>query len=259
MNPATYRFCSGIIPFCYFNQAIYFLLGKSKRNNRLTTFSGKNEYLELDPCITAAREGYEETLGCILDRSAILERVRRCEEDHILYSTTPRGMPCFTYLIEIPYRRNYVVSFHRTREFLLTMGIRTFALQEMTDIKWLCAQTMFQRVRRTWENNGILRCPDQWQKIMALVRVPPEAALTDWRRTEDPSDDEIELHDDAVYAAKSAAPAGDTISPSETTIPCSELNGSMSSVLIGGVDSRTGISGGARSTMASANSGMEAV
>ena len=56
-----YKYCAGILPFCYFNHSLYFLLGKSKRNNRLITFSGKNDELESDPRETAAREGYEET------------------------------------------------------------------------------------------------------------------------------------------------------------------------------------------------------
>tara|TARA_Y100001936_G_scaffold235582_1_gene263960 strand:+ start:954 stop:1562 length:609 start_codon:yes stop_codon:yes gene_type:complete len=190
-----YKYCAGILPFCYFNHSLYFLLGKSKRNNRLITFSGKNDELESDPRETAAREGYEETLGCLLDKSSILEAVKRC--DRILVSTTPRGMPCYTYVIEVPFRRYYTTSFNKTREFLHCMGInKMYHLQEMTDIKWLCSNTMFTKVRKTWERNGILKDNDQWEKLIFLVK-SSQAVSSGWRRIEesdcDDDDDQDEI------------------------------------------------------------------
>lgn len=194
-----YRYCSGILPYTYFNQSIYYLLGKSKRNNRLTTFSGKNDDLESNPADTAAREGYEETLGCILDKAALLERINRCDEQKIIFSATPRGMPCYTYLIEVPFRKHYTLTFHKTKEFLMSMGIRSYALQEMTDIKWVCAKTMFTRIRKTWERSGILRDEQQWNKILTLVKTtdcePISISANSWRRDDsvdsfDPTDDE---------------------------------------------------------------------
>eukprot|EP00965_Chrysotila_dentata_P205149 6182783-Pleurochrysis_carterae.AAC.1 len=136
---STYKYCAGILPYRYFNDELYFFLGKSKRTNQLCTFSGKNDAHETRPTITATREGYEETLGCMLDKATILDKVRRCDSRRVVYSETPRGMPCYTYLIEVPFKRHYVISFHLTRNFLNTLGIRSYALQEMTDVKWVCA------------------------------------------------------------------------------------------------------------------------
>lgn len=181
---ATYKYCSGILPYCYYNNSLYFLLGKSKRNNRLITFSGKNDDIEDDPCETAAREGYEETLGCILDKSSMLEKVRKCER--ILVSRTPRGMPCYTYVIEIPFRKHYSVSFSKTRDFLYCMGInKMYHLQEMTDIKWLCASTMFTKLRKGWERNGILKEQEEWDKLLSLVKTQSDGQ---WRKGLDESD-----------------------------------------------------------------------
>lgn len=182
---ATYKYCSGILPYCYYNNSLYFLLGKSKRNNRLITFSGKNDELEDDPRETAAREGYEETLGCILDKSSILEKVKKC--DRILVSKTPRGMPCYTYVIEIPFRKHYSVSFGKTRDFLYCMGInKMYHLQEMTDIKWLCANTMFTKLRKGWERNGILKDQEEWDKLLSLLRTQSDGQQ--WRKALDESD-----------------------------------------------------------------------
>lgn len=175
----SYKYCAGILPYCYYNNALYFLLGKSKRNNRLITFSGKNDELEDDPCETAAREGYEETLGCVLDRASILERVRRCQR--VLVSKTPRGMPCYTYVIEIPFRKHYITCFGKTREFLCSMGIhKMYHIQEMTDIKWICANTMFTKLRKSWERNHILDSDMEWEKLLTLVKTQSDCSC--WRR-----------------------------------------------------------------------------
>lgn len=182
---ATYKYCSGILPYCYYNKSLYFLLGKSKRNNRLITFSGKNDELEDDPRETAAREGYEETLGCILDKASILDKVKTC--DRILLSKTPRGMPCYTYVIEIPFRKHYSVSFGKTRDFLYCMGInKMYHLQEMTDIKWLCANTMFTKLRKGWEKNCILKEQAEWDKLLSLVKIQSDGQQ--WRKPLDESD-----------------------------------------------------------------------
>jgi hypothetical protein len=178
---AKYKYCAGILPYCYYNDCLYFLLGKSKRNNRLITFSGKNDELEDDPCETAAREGYEETLGCILDKNTILEKVKNCNK--ILISKTPRGMPCYTYVIEIPYRRHYSICFRKTREFLYSMGFsKMYHLQEMIDIKWICEYTMFTKLRKGWEKNGLLQSNDEWKKLLTLVRM--QRSNGNWRNEE---------------------------------------------------------------------------
>lgn len=189
---ATYKYCAGILPYCYYNNCLYFLLGKSKKNNRLITFSGKNDEIEDDPCETAAREGYEETLGCILDKYTILEKVKKC--DRILKSKTPRGMPCYTYVIEIPFKRHYSVCFGKTREFLYCMGMnKMYHLQEMIDIKWLCANTMFTKLRKGWEKNGMLRDEEEWNKLLSLVKTQNDGS---WRKIEESDaeeDDDIML------------------------------------------------------------------
>eukprot|EP00965_Chrysotila_dentata_P007117 232219-Pleurochrysis_carterae.AAC.1 len=67
--------------------------------------------------ITAIREGYDETLGCMLDKATILEKVRKCDSRWVAYSQTPCGMQCYTYLIEEPFKRHYVTSLRQTLNF----------------------------------------------------------------------------------------------------------------------------------------------
>ena len=207
-----YRYCSGILPFTYFNQSVYFLLGKSKRNNRLTTFSGKNDDLETEPSETAAREGYEETLGCLMDKMDLLDRISKCKEDKIIHSFTPRGMPCFTFLVEVPFRKHYILTFHRTKDFITTMGIRSYQLQEMSDIKWVCAKTMFTKIRKVWERNSILSCDSEWKKMHNLVKTENTSPIDSWRRDDTrgaldsyPTDDDEDVGYEDVHPSSSSS------------------------------------------------------
>lgn len=195
-NTSPYRYCAGVLPYTYFNSTIYFLLGKSRRNSRLTTFSGKNDEYDFDQSDTAARECYEETLGCIMERSMLLDRVKKCNASSILNSTTPRGMPCYTYVIEVPYRKYYAVSFHKTRDFLQSLNVKSYALQEMVDIKWVCARSMFTKIRKQWEKHGMLTDSEEWTKLMSIAKYEYTAPET-WRRfVTDTTTSDIEIEDE---------------------------------------------------------------
>lgn len=194
MAGADYQYCAGILPYCFFNQSLYFLLGKSKRTGRLVTFSGKNEAREDDPCVTACREGYEETLG-IIEHALLLKKVRSCTPQQTLRSQTPRGKPCYTYIIEIPYKKYYTSSFQITRDLLRSMNINVASLNEMSDIKWVCANTMFTKIRASWQMNGMLKSHDEWSKLTGLQKLHGP-----WRRADD-------ARADAPPAAADAPPA----------------------------------------------------
>ena len=184
-----YKYCAGVLPFTRYNGTIYFLLGKSRRNNRLTTFSGKNDVLDRSTAETAARECYEETLGAVMDRQAWFERTRKCE--FIITSQTPRGMPCYTFVIEVPYRKLYTTVFHKTRDFLISSNIRSHALLEMTDVKFVCAYSMCTKVKRQWERNGVLTDAAEWQRIMDLCDLSDtEDRCAAWRKDVSEDDEE---------------------------------------------------------------------
>ena len=169
-----YKYCSGVLPFCYYNKSVFFLLGRSRRNNRLVTFSGKNDLIEDDPCETAARECYEETLGCLMDKKSLVDKIVKCKDSSILPSRTPRGMPCYTFLVEVPFKKHYVLTFHKTKSFINSINIKEHSLMEMTDIKWICAKSMTTKIKRLWQKSGILLDESQWDKIDSLstTRVP---------------------------------------------------------------------------------------
>ena len=110
-----YEFCSGTLPYAYFNNSIYVLLGKNKRG-RLVTFSGKNEGTE-GTQDTAAREMYEETCGIIMSKQETLHAINS-NQTILLDSKTPSGKRCYIYMIQIPYRKWYTLAFCRVQALL---------------------------------------------------------------------------------------------------------------------------------------------
>lgn len=182
---SNYDYCSGVLPYSTFNNATYFLLGKSRRHSRLVSFSGKNDPSDKDEYETAAREFHEESLGAIFPRAATLERVRNAPV--VLKSKTPRGKPCTTFVLPIPHHRSYITVFHKTRRFLAEMRMRRYELCEMSDIKWVCARSLFTRIRRQWEEHGKLHEPSEWDRLMRFFNFSfLEDVSQTWRRVAAP-------------------------------------------------------------------------
>ena len=190
--PIEYDYCAGVLPYTNFNNNVYFLLGKSRRNGRLVTFSGKNSDFDNSQIDTAAREFFEETLGSIMDRATMLNLLTRCTT--MISSRTPRGQPCYTYAVEIPFRKNYVMCFSKTRAFLEAIQMRGPEYLEMCDMKWVCARSMLTKIRKQWEKAGTLSSPQEWAKIEALCRVTNCTTLQ-WRVHEAAAPD-TDLDDD---------------------------------------------------------------
>ena len=188
MPIADYDFCAGVLPYTTFNNNVYFLLGKSRRSGRLITFSGKNSEFEASHVDTAAREFFEETLGSVLDRNTMTSMLHRCET--VLESKTPRGQPCYTYVVEIPFRKHYAQCFAKTRNFLEAINMRGPEYLEMVDIKWVCARSMMTKIRKQWEKFGTLTSMNEWSKLERLCNISG-ADTSNWRTAVQDDDDSL--------------------------------------------------------------------
>ena len=186
-----YLYAAGVLPYTLFNNNVYFLLGKSRRNGRLTTFCGKNDQFDREHKDTAAREFYEETLGAVMDRGTMREHLKtKCSIT--LNSFTPRRMPCYTFVVEIPFRRHYITCFNKTCSFLETINLRSPEYLEMCDIKWVCARSVLTRVRRQWERLGTLSDDAEWRKLENLCALHTTDDVTSWRQTPSISDEDAD-------------------------------------------------------------------
>ena len=104
------------------DQTPYFFLGKDWEN-KWSNFGGVCEASDkFDTEITASRETWEETLGCII-----------CK--------TPSGNPYYMYVVKIPFNNNYRYTFLSTKKFISKINIDKKFL-EINDVKWVSYQTL---------------------------------------------------------------------------------------------------------------------
>lgn len=116
----------------------YFLLGKDF-DNKWTDFGGGSEISDkFDTEITAARETWEETLGCVGDFDTIRNSLRNCK---YIVSVTPSGKPYYMYIVRIPFTQTYKDKFTCTKKFISRISIDKKFL-EINDIKWVSTDTI---------------------------------------------------------------------------------------------------------------------
>lgn len=119
----------------------YFLLGKD-RDNKWSNFGGRCELTDKsDFEITAAREAWEETLGCVYDYTEMKHIIKNRGNKHFL-SKTPSGYPYYMYIIKIPFNTNYREKFSCTKKFLNNIHDIDYKFQEINDIKWVSIDTI---------------------------------------------------------------------------------------------------------------------
>jgi hypothetical protein len=121
-------------------QAPYFFLGKDW-DNKWSNFGGACEVADRsDPEITAARESWEETLGCIEDQDLIKNTLGRYNTQCIKCKT-PSGYPYYMYLVKVPFNTNYRHRFLSTKKFISKVNIDRKFL-EINDVKWVSYETI---------------------------------------------------------------------------------------------------------------------
>ena len=118
---------------------VYFLLGKNY-DNKWADFGGKAELSDkCDTFITASREAWEETIGCIYDYETLRHKIRN--SNNIIISKTQSGKPYFMYVLYIPYSNSYREKFLSTKKFISKINIDPKFL-EISDIKWVSLETI---------------------------------------------------------------------------------------------------------------------
>lgn len=178
--------CSGVIPYCLYGNACYFLLGKT-RTGKLLTYTGKSEldrekagFFEA-PVVTAAREFFEESLGSIISYTQCLEACKACDKEKVLVSSTPKNTVCYTFLIEVAYRRHYSSMFLKVKSFLEFMKLNGHQLNEFCEIKGVCFDTLNTKIRYAWWSSGMITSDAEWHKIEAIAQSQSGASTTTLR------------------------------------------------------------------------------
>lgn len=137
MNNELYKnlviYSAGVLPYSFSNTGdIYFLLGKDYEN-KWSDFGGRCEAADKsDITVTASREFWEETLGCIYDISYVKKVIKKCD---LIESKTHMGYPYYMYLMKIPYKEEYKSYFKSTRTFINGANVDR-KYKEKIDIRW---------------------------------------------------------------------------------------------------------------------------
>jgi len=118
----------------------FFLLGKDY-DNRWSDFGGRCESGDKgDNEITAIREAWEESLGCVYDYESLRRCVKGTNCNYVL-SKTPSGHPYYMYLVKIPFSQIYRDRFLSTKKFISKTNIDKKFL-EINDVKWVSFETI---------------------------------------------------------------------------------------------------------------------
>ena len=122
------------------DQTPYFFLGKDWEN-KWSNFGGVCEASDnFDTEVTASRESWEETLGCIEDFDLIRNTLSKYSSQCIICKT-PSGNPYYMYVVKIPFNNNYRHTFLSTKKFISKIHVDKKFL-EINDVKWVSYQTL---------------------------------------------------------------------------------------------------------------------
>lgn len=169
------RYGSGVLFYCKsLDNTPYFFLGKDK-DNRWSNFGGGVELSDrCDPENTAARETWEETLGCIGDIVDIKKNIKlssRC-----IVSKTPSGNKYYMYIVKIPFSNVYRDRFMSTKKFLSNINNDKKFL-EILDVKLLSLETITYSIDDTNKRSFIkLRSSfektiqDNFEEIFKIIK-----------------------------------------------------------------------------------------
>lgn len=143
-------YSAGILPFQVDeNHQIYFLLGKDN-DGCWSDFGGKCEPKDQNIILdTAAREFYEESLGCILPLTTIRKMLNFENNFELVKSSSMVGIPYYMFIVRIPMLPNdtSLDRFKKTFEFIQYMNQDDkakipYAYLEKVEIGWVSLDTL---------------------------------------------------------------------------------------------------------------------
>ena len=132
-------YSAGVLPYSVsYDNTIYFLLGKDFEN-KWSDFGGRCEASDnSDIIVTASREYWEESVGCISDLNYTKKILKKCK---YIESKTTLGYPYYMFLLRIPHKEEYKYYFRSTRNFLEKINIDR-KYKEKLDIRWFSSNNI---------------------------------------------------------------------------------------------------------------------
>jgi len=134
-------YSAGVLPYCKCQDGnVYFFLGRDY-DNKWSDFGGRSEPKDRGEIeMTAAREFWEESMGCIDEQETIRVTLKYKKIPYIS-TKTPGGYPYYMYLLKVPYSMNYRQNFTSTRNFVVKTDIDK-KYTEKYDVRWVSLDTL---------------------------------------------------------------------------------------------------------------------
>ena len=137
------NYSAGILLFTKHEGTKYYLLGRSNED-KWSDFGGHSEIKDHnDPVLTATREFYEESLGCLCDFELIKRKIKN-NKFKLIISKTRSGYTYYMYHIYIKYSDEYRIRFHCTKNYMKNVLYNNKL--EINDIRWISKETLIHSI-----------------------------------------------------------------------------------------------------------------
>jgi len=144
---ANGMYAAGVLPYTFYQNTLYFLVGKDIRDNSWSDFGGKAEAEDKDTLDTAMREFYEETCGVVMDLKALKARFAG-RSNRVMVSATQNGHPYYMYALQVPFTPHLRSTYRKLLAFMRYRKLYKKNI-EKTDMQWVCLDDLLIRDRLT--------------------------------------------------------------------------------------------------------------
>ena len=133
-------YAAGVLPMCWIDETMYFLVGRDARDDTWSDFAGKCEKGDRDVAWTAAREFWEESYGVLMDAKTM--RARLATHAVQLRGRTQNAHPYHCFVTEIPFVPHLRDAFRKHLAFMRQRNVHRMYL-EKTDIMYVSIHDLF--------------------------------------------------------------------------------------------------------------------
>ena len=127
------NYAAGILLLSWYKGRLYALLGKDHYNT-YSDFGGKADDVDFnDPVSTASREMYEETCGCVIEKSIARCKLRFGSPIHGLSYT---NKPYLMFLLFIPFSSTYIDNYTKVYKYIRTISSMS-DFTEKVSLSWI--------------------------------------------------------------------------------------------------------------------------
>lgn len=146
---SNYIMAAGVLFYC----GADFLLGREQihpqwdDSGKWADFGGGVDVCDVSVIDTAAREAWEETMGCVLDRDELVKQLTTGKPTAVFDIQAPGSHGCYRlYLLPVN-REDYGHALQRFRAYHRQHKI-TIADAEKTELEWVSAADLIERSKR---------------------------------------------------------------------------------------------------------------